>query len=230
MPNHVTNRLTVTGETEEVKKLFNHIKGIYDDGTDRKIDFNKILPMPESLNIVSGSLPEMAHRLLFGGSKSKYFINNAEDDQKRFSELSIDDQKEAAIGAIQYQDNFVKYGHTTWYSWCVDNWGTKWNAYGTGDKRDTENIIFFQTAWNAPIELISKLSEMFPKVRIELKYADEDSGSNTGRFVFEGGEQKTGIIYPGQSKEAYENCFEVNPGDREYYQLVNGRYEYKEEE
>ena len=47
-----------------------------------------------------------------------------------------------------------KYGHSDWYSWSVENWGTKWNADAqdwSGD--DTHVTFWFDTAWSPPIAL-----------------------------------------------------------------------------
>lgn len=27
-----------------------------------------------------------------------------------------------------YVEDYQKYGYTTWYDWCIVNWGTKWNG------------------------------------------------------------------------------------------------------
>src|SRR5690242_13974136 len=128
MPNHVQNRIEIIGSNEEINKVLNAIKGDepFDDGAIRKIDFNKIIPMPKTLEITYGSLGEMAHHLLFGYNKRGYELFTI---QKRFSELSLEDQKEAVELALEYNQNLQKYGHTTWYDWAIANWGTKWNAY-----------------------------------------------------------------------------------------------------
>lgn len=52
MPNHVQNILKFKGITqEEMKKV---ISGIDDNGEEILFDFNKIIPMPKTLNIISG--------------------------------------------------------------------------------------------------------------------------------------------------------------------------------
>jgi len=55
MPNHVRNILSFSGDDKEIEKLRNTIKGKFDDGSEMQIDFNKIIPRPESLNITAGS-------------------------------------------------------------------------------------------------------------------------------------------------------------------------------
>jgi hypothetical protein len=229
MPNHIQNRLQVSGTPDQVKEVLNAI-ATHAEGKNEAIqmDFNKILPMPESLNITSGSLGDMAHELLFGTKKSKFFPITTEENQKRFAAMDVERQKEAVALAIQYQDNLVKYGATTWYDWAVENWGTKWNAYEQNDKRNTEDTIYFQTAWSAPLHLIALLSTKFPNVKLTLSYADEDGGSNVGIVSFVNGEDAGCKSIENQSKAAYELYFELHEGSQKNYKLVGDRYEYVE--
>ena len=49
----------------------------------------------------------------------------------------------------------------SWYSWNVDNWGTKWEVSPDDWNLVDDNTISvsFDSAWNAPIELYEYLSE-----------------------------------------------------------------------
>lgn len=49
MPNWVRNRIEFSGKQEDINKVLSFIKGNNDD-----FDFNKLIPMPESLNLTSG--------------------------------------------------------------------------------------------------------------------------------------------------------------------------------
>lgn len=53
MPNHVANVLTLHGEPDQIRAMLEAIR--YDDLGIGSVDFNKIIPMPESLNIEAGS-------------------------------------------------------------------------------------------------------------------------------------------------------------------------------
>lgn len=57
MPNHITNRLVIEGATEEVAKVFDFLKADKPDEAGKVVlvDFNKIVPMPESLEVKSSS-------------------------------------------------------------------------------------------------------------------------------------------------------------------------------
>lgn len=61
MPNHVTNILSVSGDREKVREMFEAIKS--DEIGLGSIDFNKVIPMPE--HIFSGNLG-MAEREKYG--------------------------------------------------------------------------------------------------------------------------------------------------------------------
>ena len=54
MPNHVTNRLNLIGEQIRIDELLDRIKN--DELGRGTIDFNKIIPMPEALEVESGSV------------------------------------------------------------------------------------------------------------------------------------------------------------------------------
>jgi len=88
--------------------------------------------------------------------------------------------------------------------WSIDNWGTKWNAYGYDYLPHKEDAIVFNTAWSAVPQIIAKLSETYPEVTMDYCWADEDFGSNTGRLQFKNGEVIEGYIPEDQSPEAYE--------------------------
>ena len=53
MPNHITNIVKYEGDADRIKEMLEQIK--VDEFGIGTIDFNKLIPMPESLNIESGS-------------------------------------------------------------------------------------------------------------------------------------------------------------------------------
>jgi len=188
MPNHITNILKAEGPTEKVKELFNSIKG-----EKTIIDFNKIIPMPESLNVTSGSNVDNAIAILTNDNKlfsemldwnwvKEENINSIEQLKERLMKnISEKDMEEAKISLY----NIEKYGHKNWYSWSIANWGTKWNAYDT--TLNSENEISFDTAWSTPFPVMEQLAKKYPELTISVAFADEDIGNNCGVYVFENG-------------------------------------------
>ena len=129
------------------------------------------------------------------------------------------DRDNGNIGRRAFQ-NKLKYGASTWYDWCVNNWGTKWNSYGYSEDRDVHSAVF-DTAWSAPKPVMLKLSEMIPDVRITHQWADEDLGYNCGSAEYYNGE----LVYENffeNTKEAFEHALDVwNYDAKEYGYLLN---------
>ena len=201
-----------------------------EDGDFSKIDFNKIIQRPESLDITSDSWLMPIEHWPYPNPEADNGIMEHLTKLKSYCEKNPDRKEETLTNFLQGIKNYIDYGYATWYKWSIANWGTKWGAYSQNDKRDTENTIYFQTALNAPLKVIKKLSELFPLVLIELTYADEDSGSNAGRVCYKAGVETQWFKPQSQSKAAYEIYFELNPNDIEKYELIDGVYEYKDNE
>jgi hypothetical protein len=226
MPNHITNRVCFIGKKETVNKLLETICNT-ERGNECVIDFNKIIPMPEELRHVT-SPPRIV-------SKKEYEKEMIEYECRR-SNPTKEDKMIGITHSItqEMRDDYIKrFGASDWYDWSRNNWGTKWNAYTQSNVEiiDTnsgcvEARISFQTAWFCPLPVIEELSKQFLDVHIEIKWADEDFGSNVGKIVIYCG--MTEIFYTpnDKSKEAYELAFEVLPEYKKEYEFKDGSYVY----
>ena len=239
MPNWVVNKIKFSGTKENIDKVLDIIKG-----DDDVIDFNKLIPMPKSLNLTSGSITNesIVYALNQKGVEERnhvieklkntrcYFYGNYYNtiknidnerieralerfnsdrrspfDQSIYEELGIktfDDLGNA------YIDNILEYGYDTWYDWSCDKWGTKWGACES--YMETENTLMFNTAWSAPFPILKKLAEICHENKVEFagKWADEDTGCNTG--VFECYDDEFWYDYmENQSSDAYEIYVEL---------------------
>lgn len=65
MPNNVKNIVSFSGSIEEVDYIVNLITKIEEteEGKERMVDFNTLIPMPESLKVVSGSVSDECLKL-----------------------------------------------------------------------------------------------------------------------------------------------------------------------
>ena len=228
MPNHVANILKFEGSQEDVKVLRLAIaseKQLEDGSADEKvIDFNKIIPMPSSMNITSGTTVDFMLGVLMFTEKGDDSnlravmqypwakaegLNTPEKLAKYLTEKHSGYIEEARIAL----SNIEKYGCKDWYEWSTQNWGTKWNAYGCNEVDDV--TITFDTAWSSPLPVIKELSKMFPEVKIKLSYADEDFGYNCGEITFLNGAEVNINIPEGGTIEAFKIAAEIqcDPSD-----------------
>ncbi|KEO80867.1 hypothetical protein [Tumebacillus flagellatus] len=123
-----------------------------------------------------------------------------------------------------------KYGEENcWYRWSINNWGTKWNAYSQPDHRNTADTIYFTTAWSAPLDLMKKLSWIYPNLEFEFAWADEDLGRNIGKVKFQDGVAIEEYEPEGGSREARELFFQIMQATPAEYGM-NENYEYVDDE
>lgn len=197
MPNHVTNVVRLQGDEDKIHEILEAIKN--DEHGIGTIDFDKIIPMPESLNIEAGSKiydALKAYQEFVSEYMSKHDI--IQIDASAIPKVSEDaflkdrkdiEEDEWNLGKQAYE-NQAKYGTPTWFEWRINCWDTKWNAYGFDDPQNRKtNEIRFNTAWSAPHTVLEKLSELYPKIQIEHSWADEDIGQNCGRRSYSEGER-----------------------------------------
>lgn len=246
MPNWVMNKVKFKSRGKEIlDKVITFPNGnkeeFFED--DVVFDFNKIIPLPKSLNITSGGydrssmqyvllkmdvvqLKETIEKLkaipcsLYGNyftkiyALKKYDLEELEKLAKDF-EKNIDkvdlfgevNYKELGINTFEdlgmaYINNLINYGADSWYDWCINNWGTKWNSART--YRISDNEVEFETAWNCPIEIFKELSKQFNDVEIVVEFADEDIGSNCGEITFVNGDIQEYIDMDGNTDFALD--------------------------
>lgn len=221
MPNYVTNIVAIDATEEERKEVLEAIKG-----KDMPIDFNKIIPMPE---LLENTVEDGLSKYLFGYRNVD--LGDIDKVKSCIKEMQMVNPKwpKDLISVEQFVErvNIMRItGYASWYPWCILNWGTKWNA---SKARMTEDgKLRFDTAWNAPYNVMSELSRQFD-VAVDLTYADEDASYNCAKMRWEHGFVVNRYIPTWGHKSGYDLYFEVNPGMREYYELVDGEYVYKEE-
>lgn len=191
MPNYVKNRITFNNATEAEA-----VRKFMEDG----FDFNKLIPMPKTLNICSGSCTDDAKSLLWHLGKLKEkpsWLRTREDLNERYPhgdghdrEWFMTSQKwgypnpmtweDLEIYAEIVEENIRLYGQTDWYNWAYANWGTKWNAC---EVYWDDHSVEFETAWSGVPKLLWILADKF-KIGFNYRYADEDIGCNCGEYDY----------------------------------------------
>ncbi|WP_300924923.1 hypothetical protein [uncultured Clostridium sp.] len=210
MPNWVRNVVTVSKDT------MNKIKEKYfENGI---LDFNKIIPIPKTLELTEGSITDVAiyyallqknenkqYEIIKALSKKEdYIYNNYWNKIKHYKSngdfkdiyqkakkfIPDEEARKLNITSLEqlgdtYINNIIKYGSTTWYDWCIENWGTKW---GVSEFSCNETTMIFDTAWATPEPIFEKISKELPNALIEVQYADECySNYNNGILILKDG-------------------------------------------
>lgn len=184
MPNYVANKVSIKGPIKTINKIRNYVSS-----DESCFDFNKIIPMPEELEMESGSNESVSIECAIARGEGKRTASCLADKQWARSRHTFDEW--ADIGD-RYLKNKEQYGFTTWYEWCIHNWGTKWNACDPA--WENENIIHFETAWAMPGPIYLELSRLYPDISIVVDYADEDLGCNCGQAEYSNGRENINYI------------------------------------
>ena len=70
----------------------------------------------------------------------------------------------------QEKANLEAHGYATWYDYCVNEWGTKWDVGGEGDQASqdspTDIRMNFDSAWAPPIAAMEKFQDLGFKVKL----------------------------------------------------------------
>jgi hypothetical protein len=77
------------------------------------------------------------------------------------------DPKQIELEAAEKR-NREQFGYATWYDFCVNEWGTKWDVGGDGVTTEIENgriTASFDSAWSPPTAAYEKLVELGFSVR-----------------------------------------------------------------
>lgn len=218
MPNWVVNNVYLNGNKNEVQSILDLIcckenEENYDD----VIDFNHVIPMPQSMQVVSGgwsneyiavyvkSLPkeeqvaviedlQKARCRFYGNYYNKYidaFTKEINADRlERMHKNFQEDYKELQPKSIE---DIGKAYIDNIRNYGVDTW-YDWSVKNWGTKWNASNGCIsddrfsFDTAWSAAIPITLKLSEMYPSIVFTHEFADEDIGMNCGRVVMEDGD------------------------------------------
>lgn len=250
MPNHVRNTIHFDCSDERLREILTAIQcdndgehAQYGIGT---VDFNKIIPMPPSLNITAGSTTDRglkAYRdfidvyTLFSTANMDRLNNIPTESEEIFLRQRTDIKRDEWNLGKNAWSNIRQFGAPTWYDWSINRWGTKWSAYDFVEQCEKtaidEHSISFSTAWSAPHPILEKLSEMFPDIAIEHAWADEDIGNNCGYYYYSGGERLGEDIFENDARAIEFACkmWNCEPSEIGYALSSDGsKYLYTENE
>lgn len=192
MPNWCKNSMLVTGSKADIDSLISKVKT-----AEQNFDLNGIIPMPSTLSVEASSTAKSAYAIFYGTpleQRRNVIVGGGEKEyQEKLNEI-LNDVVSKGL-ADTYHHNLQNYGHTTWYDWCSEVWGTKWN---TSDAHMGEVIkvagqelyqvdFFFETAWNFPEGVFNALATQYPQLTFSVD-VDEEGGFFWGNILIQNGE------------------------------------------
>lgn len=231
MPNHIKNKLELIGSIEDIDQLIKRFSTYVPASLKLTHDEKLVICKPKDnsfdyrwLDLKTGELHGRKEIIGFG-------LGDTHEPEIQDSILIFPDFEKVIPPPDDpaYKDQptqkEAEKSPNWWYRWNIDHWGTKWSAYEC--QRPAINVFTFETAWSSVPVIVEAISKAFPKVTIKYSWADEDTGYNCGRAIYRNGlleEEKP----EGGSIEAYDIAFELRPGYKDNYTLVDGKYQYTE--
>lgn len=220
MPNHISHDLKITGPIEDVAALKVKIKGIekvwdvkIKNGRDRDLvfDFSKVVPTVPILEKVV--IEERVDR-----DTGKTIPASVTDNPG----MPFWSEGSTRPATPEESEEIKATGYDGWYTWRLDHWGTKWNAYNERVVKDEATFqLQFDTAWAAPIPILDKLKEEFPTLTFDACWFDEGwgfSGDITiGPNVNRGASFEKGYREPNPA--VFEKVYGVPPLSDEFEKL-----------
>jgi hypothetical protein len=89
--------------------------------------------------------------------------------------------------------NFAKFGYHSWYDFCVNEWGTKWDLNNEAVEAKIENgelILSFDSAWSPPTKIYEVLNDL---------------GFEVKAFYYE-----SGMCFAGIWEDGFDDYYEYN--------------------
>jgi len=176
----IKNTLEIIGSDEQVKKVKDFIKGEPDKDEPKFIDFDKIIPVPTTLNVGAKPSGKLVQFLVFGDPDGFGLLNRG-DALKLFNDLSETEKKEAIDIGLKYQFNLKTYGCLTHGAYVSKAWKTRENAFG--QKMISSNMIEFQTEIDGVPYLIGQLAKKFIDVQFKYRWNDDSEYFHEALYI-----------------------------------------------
>lgn len=170
MPNWCSNRVIIKGKEREIQELDERFRGRYKktEGETTTIPEADLVEYVEALKgdkTILGYRVDTADMEHFFISRDKPMVNiHTVKEAGECAGYSF-----ANIVPIE-KEGYLKYG---WYTWNVNNWGTKWDvakeSIGVGDV-DGGKCYNFSTAWTPAVPIVAEMARQFPGLTIVHQY------------------------------------------------------------
>ena len=151
MPNWCDNHLNIEGSPQEIKRFLDRAMGL-----------------PAQF------VPEFEWEKRFSHTESRFCFNALIPVPREVLEAGYNGLNKCS------REIPLMERKTSGYSWCIDQWGTKWDVWSSGitiencgwREGDSWVSFDFDTAWSPPLPWLEKVAPMFPELTFELHYEE----------------------------------------------------------
>lgn len=175
MPNHVIQRLVISGPREAVER-FRRVHFTF--GDEQEVREN-LKHWEEQLKIAEGEGHiEACHRFIKELNEQLAQIQSGEPGPY------FDFASFIAPPAFIYQEGITldqqNANRRNWYAFNTNRWGTKWNAYSCSTTEiehrgngESEFVLTFDTAWSMPMPIYRMIKVAWPELHIKVDFIEE---------------------------------------------------------
>ena len=196
----VHNTLTIS------KTLWNKIK--VEESDNYTLDFNAIVPMPESIKTAARDVDELPSLIYYLSNRLEegltpevlwqyyqevfYCVNEDATlamitfDYNRLQNGQYTSEQLDAlfVKGQQYKTNYDNTGDCDWCGWSIHNWGTKGNAIAVSTATIGDAVrIVFDTVDNPPFEFYGSMLEQYPSENYSGTYEYTNGESYEWEYV-----------------------------------------------
>lgn len=173
MPNHCYNQLYVMGEPSDLDQFLAKIDNAFEQfglTEDGRFTFTAFVPYTDNVLTGTSGTGKFVRR---NGVWESTSLSQSEADSAGL-EFYSGAYCEDSSGIVYTQFDMQDKGLVDWYSWNIDNWGTKWDAYSIDVERvqDNQLTIRFDSAWAPPSPVIHAMQEQHPELSITLEFEE----------------------------------------------------------
>jgi hypothetical protein len=140
--------------------------------------------------IIRHADPEQIAKVVKGYAEGKLFSEFFPCPEELSAPVEIGENYNDRVAA-QEAANKDKFGYSGWYDWCINNWGTKWDAGNEMDEdldcsNENQVQLSFDTAWQPPVAFYEKMTEL--GFEIDAFYLEEGTGF-VGKYTSTDGDE-----------------------------------------
>lgn len=208
--NYVKNIVKLTGTSKSIKKAMSEL--IIED--DRFV-FESFAPLPDEL---LGTDP--TQEIILDKDYKEVLTNF----KSRMDSDDLEEWESLPVSHSTHKKLISKYGYDNWYDWSMNHWGTKFGPYDTELISDYEFSFFTTNA--TPHTAMIKMSNKYPKIEFNVRYADEDIGYNVGEYTLLNGETiateipLSDLAYDTITKESFIMAYNIINDDYHVREMI----------